>query len=80
MDEVTLTGDEAVLASRIRTIDRNIAALDHQTQESVILGLHGSGAAMMTNLGQTAADKQRAALLAEREDLVTRMKQEVAEN
>ena len=46
----------------------------------MILGLHGSGAAMMTNMVQTAADKQKAALLAERADLVQQLKSEVADD
>lgn len=80
MDEVELTGDEAAAANRIRAIDAELDALERRTRESVILGLHGYGAAMMTNIAQTAADEQQASLLAERADLVTKLQHEVADS
>lgn len=63
-----------------KTIDRDLDALEQPTQESVILGPHGSGAALMTNLVQTSADKRKAALLAERADLVQTLQGEIAKN
>ena len=79
-DDVTLTGDETVVASQIKTIDRDLEALGRRTQESVICGLHGSGAALMTNIVQTSADKRKEALLAERADLVKALQAEIARN
>jgi hypothetical protein len=77
VDEVTLTGDQAVLISRIRTIDRDLDVLERETRDSVIRGLHSSGAALVTNLQQTGADEQHARLLAERADLVEQLRRSV---
>lgn len=78
MDEVTITGDEAVLASRIKTIDRDVADLDRQVDESVEWGIRGGGA--IAQAGQESAAKRRASMLTERADLVAQMKREVAES
>ena len=72
-----LTGDHAVLVSRIRTIDGELDALERETRDSVIRGLHSSGAALMTNLQQAAADDRHARLLAERADLVEQLRRSV---
>lgn len=74
MDDVTLTGDQAVSISRIRTIDRDLDVLERGTRDSVIRGLHSSGAALGTNLQQTAADQRHARLLAERAELVEQLR------
>lgn len=71
---MTLTGDEAVLANRIRTIDRDLDSLEQSIKESVIFGLHNSGAAIAANLTQASANKQKEALLAERAEIVTKLK------
>ena len=77
MDEVTLTGDQAVLISRIRTIDRDLDVLERETRDSVVRGLHSSAVALGSNLQQTAADEQHARLLAERADLVEQLRRSV---
>ena len=78
-DEVELTGDEAAAANRITAIDAELDAVERRARESVVLGLHGSGAAMMTNLVQTSADERHAALLAERAEVVERLRREVGD-
>lgn len=77
MDEVTLTDGQAVSISRIRTIDRDLDVLERGTRDSVIRGLHSSGAALVTNLQQTAADQRHARLLAERAELVEQLRRSV---
>ena len=72
MDEIRITGDEAVLISRIRTIDRDLDELERQTREMVQLGLRGGGA--MARLGEDRADADHAALLRERAGLVEQLK------
>ncbi|RIX28245.1 hypothetical protein [Amnibacterium setariae] len=72
MDEIRITGDEAVLISRIRTIDRDLDELERQTREMVQRGLRGGGP--MARLGEDRADADRAALLRERAELVERLK------
>jgi len=80
VDEVTLNGDQAVLINRIRVIDRDLDVLERETRESVIRGLHSSGAALGTNLQQTAADAKHARLLAERADLVEQLRRSVEDS
>lgn len=74
MEDIHLSPEATVLASRIRTIDRDVDSLDKAARDSVISGLHNSGAAMAGNIILTASDRKRADLLAERADLVQQLK------
>jgi hypothetical protein len=79
MDEVRLTADEAVLASRIRTIDRDLDILEQHTLDMVKAGMRGGGAggAGLLKMAEDRAGQQRAQLLAERADLVARLQRSV---
>lgn len=79
MDEVTLTGDDAVLISRIRTIDRELDALEARTLDMVKAGMRGGGAggAGLLKMAEDRADEQHTRLLAERAELVQQLQRSV---
>ena len=76
---MTLTGEQAVLASRIRTIDRDLDALEKQTLDMVKAGMRGGGAAGagILKMAEEKADEKKARLLAERADLVQQLKKSI---
>ena len=74
MDEVEITGDEAVLINRITTIDRDVDAIQKHTIELVEAGTRG-GAGGILRIAEDRADEHVARLQAERADLVRQLKQ-----
>jgi hypothetical protein len=79
VDEVTLTAEQAVLASRIRTIDRDLDDLQTRTLDMVKAGLRGGGAAGagVLKMAEDRADERKAGPLAERADLVRQLKKSI---
>lgn len=76
VDDVVLTAETAVLASRIRTIDRDLDALERDVVEMVKTGLRATSP--LAGVSAQRADERHDALLAERAELVARLKTAVA--
>lgn len=76
MDASELGGEAAVLASRIRTLDRELDRLEASTRNSVVIGMKVAGglAGGFLKLRQIQADAQHERLLRERAELVSRLK------
>lgn len=74
---MTLTGEQAVLASRIKTIDRDLDDLEHRTIEMVEVGIRGGSAGGVLQIAEDEVDEKKARLLAERADLAQQLKTSV---
>lgn len=74
-DSTSGASETEVVASRIRGVDRELAAMELARDESIVRGMRAPGsAAVVERWGQDRADGRHATLLAERADLVARLK------
>jgi hypothetical protein len=75
MADVELSPEGAVVASKIRTIDRDLDQMEKDREGSIVRGMRApSGAAVINKWGQDRADARREALLQERADLAARLR------
>jgi hypothetical protein len=79
--DVELSGEAAVVASRIRTIDRDLDQMEKDREDSIVRGLRApSGAAVINKWGQDNADARGVVLLKERAGLVAQLRELVDES
>jgi hypothetical protein len=75
MADVELSPEAAVVASKIRTIDRDLDQMEKDREESIVRGMRApSGAAVINKWGQDRADTRREALLRERAELASQLR------
>jgi hypothetical protein len=75
MADVELSPEAAVVASKIRTIDRDLDQMEKDREDSIVRGMRApSGAAVINKWGQDRSDARREALLQERADLAARLR------
>ena len=75
MADVELSPEAAVVASKIRTIDRDLDQMDKDREESIARGMRApSGAAVINKWGQDRADARRERLLQERAELASQLR------
>jgi hypothetical protein len=80
MSDVELSPKAAVVASKIRTIDRDLDQMEEDREDSILRGMRApSGAAVINKWSQDRADSRREALLQKRAELASQLRKLVGD-
>lgn len=75
MGDGSVSAEATVVASKIRSVDRELDVLERERVESIVRGMKApNGAAAIVQLGQDSSDLRHAQLLEERAELVAQLK------